>query len=193
MTTFATNDIDEQILAALNQIFHYELQEQVLGDPLALRTLKQSDLQDDPTLTAPYLTYKPYGSELEGMRLMDHHEEKIYGCAEIGGPVRYLYTYECTYGTPQTSTRELARAAIAGLQGRIVQCLIKYMDLAGVLAPGALESADQTQVLEGQNTRLVTKAGYRIYGGEQTFYGKGKINWVYPVSWNVQSRFYTGY
>lgn len=186
------SDIDDQIMAALQQIFAYELQQQVVGDSLALKTLKPDPLQDDPTLSAPYVIFKPFGGEGEGVRLLKHEEEHLYGGTEIGGPIRYLHLYECEYGTPQAATRQQARSDAAGLQARIVTALIKYMDLSGVLAPGELQSADQSQRIEGQNYHMVTHAGYRIYGGEQTFFGKGRVFWQYPVCWYIHARFFAG-
>jgi hypothetical protein len=185
--------IDERILTALQTIFTLELQEKARGDPLALNVLKQADLQDDPTTSAPYLIYKPYGGIDDGMRLIAGDETHEYGCAEIGGPIRYLYLYEAKFGAPLASTREEARGNTASLMSRIISCLIHYMDLSGVLGEGMLQSSDGKQYIEGNNNRLVRKAGFRIYGGEQTFYGEGKVYWQYPVSWLISSGSFIGF
>lgn len=185
-------DIDERILQALGMVFRYELQEKPIAqsDSLALRTLKQLDLQDDPTLAAPYLAYGP---DLEKeIRLLSATEEREFGCVEIGGPIRYLHHYRAKFGTPQTTTRESARAQIYTLGKRIRNTLIYYMDLSGVLGEGLLTSEDQSEYIEGQNNRLVTMLHCRIFGGETTFYGAGEIHWHYPVSLNQQSRFFVG-
>ena len=191
--TLAT-DIDEQILAALQVIFALEMQVKVGGDALALQTLKQDPLQDDPTVVAPFVVYSPALSEEETIRLVTHKEMEIYGGVEIGGPLVYMHLFEASFGTPQAATREQARRDGATLMSRIVQTLITYSDLSGVLARGQLlRSADQSKVIELALNRLVTKAGFVIYGGEQTFYTKGKVSWQYPVSWYVQTRAFTGF
>ena len=189
----STCDIDESILAALQVIFAYEMQAQVAGDPLALQTLKQAPLQDDPTTVAPFVVYSPLLSEDESIRLVTHKEMATYGSVEIGGPIVYLHLFEASFGTPQATTREQARSDGAILMSRIVQTLIKYADLSGVLAGGhLLQSADQSKVIEGNNNRLVTKAGFVIYGGEQTFFTKGQVFWQYPVSWYVPTVRFSG-
>lgn len=178
-------DIDEKILSAIGIIFQRELQTNV-SDALALKTLKQAPLQDDPTLVAPFVCYSNEGgTEGQSMRLVAHgHETAEYGDIEIGGPIRYLYCYSCSFGTPLATTREQVRADAATLMTRIVRALIKYSDLSGVLVEGQdMASDDYGQRIEGQNIRLVTNAGYDLFGGETTFYGKGKVCWRYPVSW----------
>lgn len=189
MSVYHIDDLDEKILDAIGQIFAINLQQQpvISGDPLALQTIKQAPLQDDPTLTAPYVTYNnDQDSKGQSIRLISHkEEERIYGSSEIGGPIRYLYCYGCQFGTPERQTREQARADGAALMNRIVKTLVSYANLSNVLSPGMLTSEDGSKYIEGQNGRLVTGAGYSIFGGESTFFGKGKVYWVYPVSWDV--------
>lgn len=180
-------DIDELILSAIQEIFQIELisTPSQSNDPLALRTLKEAPLQDDPTLTAPFVVYSnDKGREGESMRLVAYgHEAAEYGEIEIGGPIRYLYRYSALFGTPLQTTRNAARTDGATLMTRIAAALIKYADLSNILAPGMLTSGDRSRCVEGQNNRLVTCAGYDIFGGETTFYGKGKVSWQYPISW----------
>jgi len=178
------DDIDENILAALGQIFQLELQTNV-SDALSLRTLRQAPLQDDPTLTAPFLVYS---NALDGkeqcIRLITKSEEAEYGMAEIGGPIRFLYCYSCSFGTPQETTRDRARIDSSTLMTRIMHTLIHHQDLSGILASGQQMTSDNGVLrIEGQNNRLITSAGYDIFGGENTFFGKGSIYWHYPVSW----------
>jgi hypothetical protein len=191
--TYHTDDIDEKILDAIGTVFRIELQQQpaLRADPLALRTLKESPLQDDPTLTAAYVTYSNYkGDTGESICSITHGQEAgWYGSNEIGGPIRYLYKYACVFGTPEVTTRNQARADAACIMNRITVTLIKYANLSNVLSPGELMSEDESKRLEGQNPLLVTNAGYSIFGGENTFYGKGKVFFQYPVSWYVTMNF----
>ncbi len=191
--SYHVNDIDEKILDAIYQIFFVNLQQQpgLSNDPLALQVLRQAPLQDDPTLTAPYVVYNndidPKG---QSIRLLTRgEEEEEYGAPEIGGPLRYLYGYGCQFGTPERQTREQARADGAALMSRITSTLIHYADLSDVLSPGMLTSDDGTKWIEGQNFRLVRGAGYSIFGGDTTFYGKGRAFWVYPVAWSAPIHF----
>lgn len=185
-------DIDEQILAALQLLFQVALINSYVGDRLQLNTLKQSPLQDDPTIVAPYVTYGPNNSEDTSIRLPTHEEQKMYGGAEIGGPIKYLHFYQIQFGTPQATSREQVRQDGAILMTRIVQTLASYNDLSGILAPGQmLTSSDDSKYIEGSNPLLVTKAGYHEYGGEQTFYSKGLVLFQYPVSWNIPRRTYS--
>jgi hypothetical protein len=190
---YHTDDIDEKILDAINAIFRMELQQEPAqrADSLALRTLGETPLQDDPTLTAPYLTYSNYkGDTGESICSITHGQEAgWYGSLEIGGPIRYLYRYTCVFGTPEVTQRHQARADAACLMNRITATLIKYASLSNVLSPGELMSEDETKRLEGQNPLLVTNAGYSIFGGENTFFGKGKVMWQYPVSWYLTMLF----
>jgi hypothetical protein len=187
--SYYRDDIDEKILDCLNQIFAIDLQQQpaLTNDPLTLLTLKQAPLQDDPTLMAPYVVYNNnLDDQGQCIRLVKHgDEENIYGSAEIGGPIRYLYCYGCLFGTPEKQTRDQARADGAALMNRIIKTLIANANLSNILSPGLLTSDDQSKFIEGQNNRLVTGAGYSIFGGESTFYGRGKVYWQYPVSWDL--------
>ncbi len=190
-----SSDIDEQILSALAQVFTTELITNVAGDPLALKTLKQFDLQDDPTQVAPYLVYGPAKNEDGNIRQPSSEEERMFGwCpAEIGGPLRYVHLFEAKFGTPLSASRETARQTAAALLSRIAGVIIKYQDLSGVLSSGGeLASADFSRILRGSNPLLVTQMGYRIYGGEQTFYGEGKLSWRYPVEWFMQTHTFGG-
>jgi hypothetical protein len=179
--------IDVNILSALQVLFQRELITNLVGDPGALRTLKQMDLQDDPTLTAPYLTYAPE-KEKSITLISGGEQEKLYGSAEIGGPIRYLHHYRATFGTPQQPTRDTARAMITTLGKRIRNAIILGSDLSNLLTSGQLQSADESEYIEGQNYLLVPTLIYDIFGGESTFYGKGEIHWVYPVSYQVPGR-----
>jgi hypothetical protein len=182
-------DIDENILAALQILFQVKLQSEPAqaGDKLALRTLKQSPLQDDPTLKAPFVVYtNDSGKGKDGYSLQlitKHIEAAEYGSVEIGGPVRYLYCYCASFGTPQVSTRDQARADGSVMMTRIMGTLIQYCNLNNIIRPGMLTSDDGTKQIEGQNERLVTAAEYEIYGGESTFFSKGIVNFRYPVAW----------
>lgn len=176
-------DIDEQILQALEQLFQENLQTNVpQSDPLYLKLLRVNPLQDDPTLVAPYLTYGP-DFEKGATLIKGGEEAREYGDVEIGGPVRYLYHYTATCGTPIVTTREVCLAQIANLASRVTQVLIQHYDLSGILAPGTLLSADQSRRLEGSNLLLVDRVRTRLEGGEQTWFGKGVIEWHYPVAW----------
>jgi hypothetical protein len=175
-------DIEEQILAALQQMFAAELQTALAGDRLALKTLKPLPLQDDPTLSAPYLVYGP-DYEL-GTRLVKYgEEEKEYGCVEIGGPVRFLRFYTAICGTPVVTTREQCYADIASLSTRVLQILMQHYDLSNILVSGQLQSADQSTWIEGANPLLIDGCRSRLKGGEQTWFGEATITWHYPVSW----------
>lgn len=194
MPTILSSDIDEQILAALSVVFTTTLQTNVVGDPLALKTLKQFDLQDDPTQVAPYLVFGPAKNEDGNIRQPSSEEERMFGwCpAEIGGPLRYVHLFEGKFGTPVSPSREAARALAASLLSRIAGTIIMYQDLSGVLSSGELASADESRVIRGSNPLLVTQMGYRIYAGEQTFYGEGKLSWRYPVEWYIQTHAFGG-
>jgi hypothetical protein len=191
--SYHLDDIDEKILDAIGAIFEINLQQQqlIVGDPLALITLLQAPLQDDPTLTAPYVVYSnDQDSKGQSIRLPKHgHEQAEYGSAEIGGPIRYLYCYTCQFGTPERQTRAQARSDAACLMNRIVKTIITYAMLSNVLSPGNLTSEDGTKYIEGQNNRLVSGAGYSIFGGEATFFGKGRVCWLYPISWDIDMIF----
>lgn len=189
--TFASPDIDENILSALQQVFQVELMEYLTaqGDPLTLKTLKQSDLQDDPTLVAPYLTYRPDIDK--GVMPPTPEQEKMYGGHEIGGPILFIHYYDAKFGTPLATDRASQRRAIGILSSRVQSVLIKFYDLAGVIADGALESPDQSKVIEGASPYLIDRATTRIFGGETTFYGEGRIYWHYPVRWYQQYRVLT--
>lgn len=190
MTWTYAPDIEESILSALSTIFTTELMN-LSGDSLSLKTLRASPLQDDPTLSAPFLTYGP---DMEkGLRpVKEGREEEEYGCVEIGGPVRFLRFYAVTFGTPIVTTREAAYAQINNLANRVARVLMKYFDLAGVSAYGPLTSPDQSEVIEGANPRLIDDIKTNLEGGEQTWFGKGSITFHYPVSVYVQYRVFTG-
>lgn len=192
MTNFTLDpDIEVNILTALGLVFKQEMITAVApGDTLSLKTLKVAPLQDDPTLAAPYLVYAPDPDK--GFRLMDHHEEVIYGCAEIGGPVRYLHFYQARVGVPIVGTREVALGTINNLITRVVGTLMMYFDLSGVIAVGPMMSADSSKLIEGANQRLVDMAKTHLEGGEQTWFAYGLVGWHYPVSWYQPARIYTG-
>lgn len=177
-------DMEEAILRALQIVFTTELIEKMGRDPLQLRVLRQAPLQDDPTLSAPYLVYAPDEREEKGtMRIKPGSElDTEYGSAEIGGPLRYIQYYTATCGTPLKTAREDARAAIANLTARVVLVLQNFFELTGVLGPGVLTSPDQMVRLEGNHPYLVDRTTTRIYGGESTFYGEGKVYWHYVYS-----------
>lgn len=182
----ANPDIEETILAALGKIFQYELIDQMAGDPLQLHTLKESPLQDDPTQVAPYLVYGPNN---EKTMHLDHENPP-----EIGGPLHFIHHFFAKFGTPLGSTRDIQYSNIAILNARVVGTLVKYYDLAGVLIEGPCQSPDQSKVIEGANPNMIDEnnTSYRIYGGEQTWYGEGKVTFHYPVSWYQPFRIFTG-
>ena len=172
-----TPDIDGPILAALLYVFTLELQQ----TQSILKTLKQADLQDDPTLTAPYLVFRDDPQKGQ-TRILGGELAKQYGSVEIGGPVRYLHHFKAKYGTPLATTRNQARVDIATLEARVEDVLFKYFSLANTTQSGMLTSTDNTRRIEGANTFLIDDMEKRIYGGEQTFYGEGTMCWHYPVS-----------
>lgn len=175
-------DIEEQILAALQQIFAATLQTDLTGDRLALKVLKPLPLQDDPTLSAPYVVYGP--DYEKGTRLIKHGEEaKEYGDVEIGGPVRFIRYYSAICGTPIVTTREQGYADIASLSTRVIQVIMQHFDLSGVLTPGRLQSTDHSTWIDGANPLLIDEARSRLKGGEETWFGEATITWHYPVSW----------
>lgn len=182
MPNLLSPGINAQILAALQVIFTQELQTTFvqLGDALAFTVIKQADLQDDPTLVAPFLVYRD--DHQKGHSRVPKELEHMYGSPEIGGPIKYLYFYEATFGTPLASTRDQARNNNDVVAGRIQAVLEAYYDLSNIVGPGPLQSGDQSQVIEGANTLLIDEVKTTILGGEQTFYGKGSIYWHYPVS-----------
>ena len=172
-----TSDIDGPILAALLYVFTLELQQ----TQNILKTLKQADLQDDPTLTAPYFVFRD-DPEKGQTPIMGSEMEEMYGCVEIGGPVRYLHHFKGKYGTPLATTRNQARTDIATLEARIEDVLFKYLSLSNTTQSGMLTSTDTSRRVEGANVFLIDDMEKRIYGGEQTFYGEGVMRWHYPVS-----------
>lgn len=176
-------DIEEQINQALLTVFTSELQTAVAGDSLALHVLKQAPLQDDPTTAAPYLVFTK--DQDKGARRITRQEEEEYGSAEIGGPLRYLLFYSATCGTPLTTNQTEAQAAINNLTSRVMNVLARHYDLAGIVVPGSLYAQDMSRLIDGANQYLIDDAKTRIYGGESTWYGEGKISWHYPVSWYV--------
>lgn len=177
-------DIEQSILDSLQSIFAKELQQDVT-DYLSLRTLKQAPLQDDPTTTAPFLTYEPNVDE-PTRPVRKGEEEEMYGCVEIGGPMRYLMFFRAQLGTPVAVSKEQARIDIAALVARAQKSLATHYDLAGVLVPGqACMSPDKMRMIEGANKYLIKDATVEVYGGESTWYGKATICWLYPVSWYV--------
>lgn len=181
-------DIEQTIFATLQAMFTYTLQTSIPHDFLTLRTLKKAPLQDDPTLTAPYLVYQK-DPEM-GIKIIMGEEAKIYGSAEIGGPQRYLLYMNATCGTPLTTTREEADNNINNLTTRVMNVLAQYFDLSG-FTQDAVESPDLSRILEGANSYYMfyKECRTRIYGGESTWYGEGHVYWRYPVSWYVQSVF----
>src|ERR1700738_5064126 len=130
-------DVEQSVFSTLNAMFTQTLQTNVLGDALALRTLKKAPLQDDPTLTAPYLVYQKDPDM--GIKIMSSEEERIYGSAEIGGPNRYLLYMNATCGSPLATTREEADNAINNLVSRTMNALAEYFDLSG-FTKSALQS-----------------------------------------------------
>jgi hypothetical protein len=183
MTTFQYSpDIDLQILEALKSIFTNELQTQVdPTDPLWVRTLRVIPLQDDPTLTAPYVTWGPdYDKEI--ISIQGGEWAKIYGSSEIGGPARFLYFYQVVCGTPFASTREACSRQIGDLSARVVDVLMRHYDLSNILAPGALISDDGGRYIEGANKKLVDQIDRKLEGGEQTWFGRCSISFHFPVS-----------
>lgn len=178
-------DIDEQILAALKMIFTSELQTLVdPADKLKLRTIKVNPLQDDPTLTAPYLTFGP--NYEKGIESIVHGEwAKMYGEIEIGGPTRFLYHYQAICGTPIVTTRENCSAQIGNLSTRVAEVLARHYDLSNVLGDGQLESEDGSKYIEGANKKLVDHITRRLKGGEQTWFGEAIIEFHFPVSWDI--------
>lgn len=178
-------DIDENVLAALQIIFLNDLQTAIntAGGYLPLKVLKQADLQDDPTISAPYLVYRPDIDK--GIIPIPKDMEHMYGSSEIGGPFKYLHHFDAKYGSPIRSTRNQARTDIAIIQTRVMQTLMNHCDLSNVLTPtsGSLGAPDQSKYIEGANPYLIDKITTRIIGGETTFFGEGHIYWHYPVSW----------
>lgn len=172
----AFTSIDEVILAALNTMFTLEMITNVAGDPMALHTLKQDPLQDDPTLTAPYLIYSP--DVEKGIKLDDRFEQ------EIGGPVHYKHCYRAKCGTPRATDRVTARQYIETLTQRAMWSLIRHFDLSDVNG-GPITSSDGGKRIEAAYKLEVEVATSRIYGGETEWYGEGHINWWYPVAWYV--------
>lgn len=176
-------DIEEQILAALEQVFQQELITNIPAtDPLALKTLKISPLQDDPTLVAPYLTYGP-DFEMGMVPIVEGRFEREYGSVQIGGPYMYVSYWSATVGTPFASTRAECLQQISNLTSRVSRVLMAYYDLSNVLAEGLLMSPDQSIRIEGANPLLIDKTRKRLEGGEQTWFGQGLISWHYPVAW----------
>lgn len=182
MTNLLSPGINARILLALQTIFVQELQTafQTLGDPLIFNVIKQADLQDDPTLVAPFLVYRD--DHQKGHSRVPKELEHMYGSPEIGGPIKYLYFYEATFGTPLASSRDQARHNNDVVEGRIQAILEAYYDLSNIVGPGPLQSEDQSMVIESANDLLIDDVKTTILGGEQTFYGKGSIYWHYPVS-----------
>jgi hypothetical protein len=181
-------DIEQNVFSTLNAMFVQTLQTNVVGDFLALRTLKKAPLQDDPTLTAPYLVYQK-DPEM-GIKIMSSEECAIYGSAEIGGPQRYLLYLNATCGTPLTTNREEADNNINNLTSRVMNVLAEYFDLSG-FTRDALQSPDLSRVIEGANSYYMfyKENRTRIYGGESTWYGEAHIYWRYPISWYIQTHF----
>jgi len=181
-------DIEESILSTLQILFTQQLITHVSGDVLALKVLKQAPLQDDPTAVAPYFVYEKNPDK--GTQRITHHEEHIYGSAEIGGPIRALISFHGICGTPLATTKEQAQRDINNLMSRIMNALTTYFDLSGVVGHG-LTSPDMSRIIEGANQFYMFDEDIktRVYGGESTWYGEGQIYWRYPVSWYVQSQF----
>jgi hypothetical protein len=183
--TFAQSPaLEDKILEALGILFQAGLVTAIAtDDPLRLNVLKVAPLQDDPTTTAPYLTYG--ADEAKGIVLMPKELEKQYGSIEIGGPIRYLYHYTATCGSPFQGTREACLSQINNLCNRIAMILIQHYDLSTILGDGELQSDDESKRLEGANKLLVDSIVATLEGGEQTWFGKGVLCWHYPVSWYV--------
>jgi hypothetical protein len=175
-------DIDEQILAALSFIFTNELQTLVDStDPLWVRTVKVIPLQDDPTLTAPYVTFGP-DYERGIVSIIEGEWARQYGSAEIGGPAHFLYHYSVICGTLVVTTREQCSAQIGNLSSRVVDVLMRHFDLSRILSTGMLQSQDGSRFIEGANSKLVDSINRRLKGGEQTWFGEATILFHYPVS-----------
>lgn len=187
MTLFSESpDLEEQILAALESIFIDALVSQVdPADPLRLNVLRVAPLQDDPTTTAPYLTYGQ--DEEKGIVLMPKKMRQYYGDIEIGGPTRYLYYYTATCGTPFQPTRETCLAQINNLANRVAAILLDHYDLSNVLPDrNQLTSADGVRRLEGANKyMMIDSINPALEGGENSWFGKAVLSWHYPVAWYV--------
>jgi hypothetical protein len=189
MPTLASPDIDEVICQALQTIFTNELQValQQVEDPLAVITIHQADLQENPTLVAPYVVYRP--DPEKGRSTVPHDLESIYGSAEIGGIMRYLHFYYLKYGSPIEPTRDQARADIAVVESRILRTLKNHFDLTGIAGissavDGRLWSADQSKVIDGANPYyMIDQIKNEITGGNNTFFGTGYVLFHYPVIW----------
>lgn len=175
-------DIDEPILEALKTIFTDELQTLVdPTDPLWVRTLRVIPLQDDPTLTAPYVTWGPdYNKGI--ISIQGGELEKIFGSSEIGGPARMLYHYSVICGTPFAATREACSRQIGDLSARVVDVLMRHYDLSNILEVGMLMSDDGGRYIEGANKKLVDRIDRKLEGGEQTWFGRAEICFHFPVS-----------
>ena len=164
-----SSDIETPILAALQILFDEQLLQKGL-----LKTLKQAPLQDDPTLTAPYLIFADddtlgYGPDTrEG-----------YASAEIGsGSILHkLHYFKGMCGVPSQKSQMAARAAINDLRAKIERILAANYALGGI-------TSDDYQIrIEGANQFLVQSNVGKIFGGGQEFYGKATITWYYPCSW----------
>lgn len=175
MTVPLSDAIQPQIAAALQILFTQRLVT-IGSDRLSARTIQLWPLQLDPTQVAPYLVYSehPQMGEIPNLRM-----------AEVGGPT-YHYTYWRTvFGTPRANTRDQGYSDIYTFRNRIQEALQSTYNLQGLIAPGALISAGGGEVLEGNNPMtMLLGSAVRIFGGQGTFYGEGKLVWRYLLRRN---------
>jgi len=130
---------------------------------------------------APFVLYRP--DHKKGYKI-DRH------CSfEIGGPMHYKHYFIAKCGTLRQTTREAARTQIAELVQRVMYVLIRFFDLSGLIAPGALTTPDGGKILEGETPTEVESGEAEIYGGETEWYGRAEIEFCYSVSWFVPLSF----
>ena len=161
------SDIETPALAKLTEIFT-----DALVTPGILKTLKIWPLQDDPTLVAPYLIFAP--DPVKSIQ-PDNRDEKDF--IEIGGPIHFLHHFHAQCGTPSQKTREAAFSAINNLVTKVARIIMNNFALDGIT------SEDQQLRIEGANPYQIPLIEWKIFGGNNEFFGKATFSWYYPVSW----------
>ncbi len=174
MANFAANDIETQILLALQQIYLTELQTNIT-DGLKLNTLIQLPLQADPTRAAPYLVYGP-ATELGRAPITDPE----MGGMEIGSGPLWCTFFKAVCGTPRMTVRGDAYDAINELSRRVETTTMGHYDLSNILAPGGLFSADGSEWISSMNPiKMWARTSRRIFGGSNQFYGQAMMFFAY--------------
>jgi len=173
---FSEGDVEGAIMQALAVLIPQQLQTSIpVSDKLRLKTAVEAPLQADPIASAPYIVWAP-AYEIGRMPV----DDVSLGGFELGAPQLWRSYFKAVAGTPRQSTKIMAYRAINELSRRFERTIISNFELAGVLSPGRLGSADGSEWIDSMiPQKMWTRTLRRVYGGDGQFYGQALMIWNY--------------